>query len=280
MAPSLPALFSLEGRTAVVTGGTRGIGAHMALALAEAGADIILVQVILSHPITNPAIFYSSANAPLQRDTSNTTTKTAIEALGRKATIYTCDLSSPSSVASLTPAILTSHDPSILLNCAGIQRRHPSAVFPAEDWDEVLQVNLSTVFTLCRDLGAHMLSRPGPHRGNIINVASLLSFQGGLTVPAYAAAKGGVAQLTKALSNEWASKGVNVNAIAPGYIATEMNNALLKDEERAASILSRIPAGRWGKPEDFGGVAVFLASKASGYVSGEIVTVDGGWMGR
>ncbi|KFY10056.1 hypothetical protein V492_05212, partial [Pseudogymnoascus sp. VKM F-4246] len=212
MAPSLPALFSLEGRTAVVTGGTRGIGAHMAISLAEAGADIVLIQ----------------------RDESNTSTKTAIEALGRKASIFTCDLSSASSVSALTPQILASHDPSILLNCAGIQRRHPAAQFPDSDWDEVIQVNLSTVFTLCRDIGAHMLTRPGPHRGNIINIASLLSFQGGLTVPAYAAAKGGVAQLTKALSNEWASKGVNVNAVAPGYIATEMNDALIADEARAA----------------------------------------------
>ncbi|ELR08273.1 hypothetical protein GMDG_03074 [Pseudogymnoascus destructans 20631-21] len=151
------------------------------------------------------------------------------------------------------PLILSSHDPSILLNCAGIQRRHPSASFPDSDWDLVLQTNLSTVFTLCRDIGAHMLTRPGPHRGNIINIASLLSFQGGLTVPAYAAAKGGVAQLTKALSNEWAGKGVNVNAVAPGYIATEMNDALIADADRAASILARIPAGRWGRPEDFGG---------------------------
>ncbi|OBT82345.1 hypothetical protein VE02_08803 [Pseudogymnoascus sp. 03VT05] len=258
MAPSLPALFSLEGRTAVVTGGTRGIGAHMAISLAEAGADIVLIQ----------------------RDESNTTTKTAIEALGRTATILTCDLSSASSVSALTPLILSSHDPSILLNCAGIQRRHPSASFPSSDWDLVLQTNLSTVFTLCRDIGGYMLTRPGPHRGNIINIASLLSFQGGLTVPAYAAAKGGVAQLTKALSNEWAGKGVNVNAIAPGYIATEMNDALIADEARAASILARIPAGRWGRAEDFGGVVVWLAGGGSAYVTGEIVTVDGGWMGR
>jgi 2-deoxy-D-gluconate 3-dehydrogenase len=169
------------------------------------------------------------------------------------------------------------------LNCGGIQRRHPSHQFPDNDWNEVLQVNLSTVFTLCREVGAHMLARePDVHgrRGSIINVASLLSFQGGLTVPAYAASKGGVAQLTKALSNEWASKGIAVNAIAPGYIATEMNTALINDEKRAESILSRIPAGRWGSPDDFKGSVVFLASRASGYVSGEVLTVDGGWMGR
>lgn len=146
-------------------------------------------------------------------------------------------------------------------------------------------MNLTSVFTLSRDVGAHMLasspiSGSSERRGAIINVASLLSFQGGFTVPAYAASKGGVAQLTKALSNEWASKGVNVNAIAPGYIATEMNTALMNDQNRAKSILERIPAGRWGNPEDFKGVVVWLASRASSYVSGEVVTVDGGWMGR
>lgn len=169
------------------------------------------------------------------------------------------------------------------MNSAGIQRRHPSHQFPQSDWDEVLQVNLSAVFTLCRDVGAHMLARPpddSGRRGNIVNVASLMSFQGGLTVPAYAAAKGGVAQLTKALSNEWAARGVAVNAVAPGYVDTDMNEALMKDEGRAESILARIPMGRWGRPEDFKGVVVWLASRASGYVSGEVVTVDGGWMGR
>lgn len=147
---------------------------------------------------------------------------------------------------------------------------------------QVIQVNLTTVFTLCREVGSYMLSRnpPDGHRGSIINLASLTSFQGGILVPAYASAKGGVAQLTKALSNEWASKGVNVNAIAPGYVATDMTEALVKDPERGPSILSRIPAGRWGSPEDFKGPTIFLASKASLYVSGEVLTVDGGWMGR
>lgn len=147
----------------------------------------------------------------------------------------------------------------------------------------MLQVNLTTVFTLCRNVGAYMLTRTpnaSGQRGSIINIASLVSFQGGLTVPAYAAAKGGVAQLTKALSNEWASKGINVNAIAPGYVATDMNTALIQDKERAASILARIPAGRWGNPDDFKGSVVYLASRASAYVSGEVHTVDGGWMGR
>ncbi|KAF2808883.1 NAD(P)-binding protein [Mytilinidion resinicola] len=262
---SVQQLFSLEGQTALVTGGTRGIGQAMTLALAEAGADILLVQ----------------------RDTSNQSTKQAIEALGRRATIYTADLSSPASVAALLPSILEKEPNtriSILLNCGGIQKRHPSHQFPTEDWDAVIQVNLNAVFTLARDVGAHMLAQPadlpGGRRGSIINIASLLSFQGGLTVPAYAASKGGVAQLTKALSNEWAGKGLTVNGIAPGYIATEMNTALMEDKERAASILARIPAGRWGRPEDFKGAVVFLAAAASAYVSGEILTVDGGWMGR
>jgi 2-deoxy-D-gluconate 3-dehydrogenase len=202
----------------------------------------------------------------------------------------------------LTKKILhDSHDIDILVTCAGIQRRHSSHLFLKKDWDEVsylqsqnplrtthadqtesqvLQVNLSTVFTLCRDIGAYMLTRPGPHRGSIINVASLVSFQGGLTVRAYAAAMGGVAQLTKALSNEWASKGINVNAIALGYVATDMNEALIKDKERAAGILARITMGRWGNPDDFKGPVIFLASKASAYVSGAIFIVEGGWTGR
>ncbi|KAK6364987.1 hypothetical protein LTS17_011683 [Exophiala oligosperma] len=252
-------MFSLEGRKAVVTGGTRGIGAAMAIALAEAGADIILIQ----------------------RNSTSTTTRQTITSLGRTATIYEADLSSPSSVEGLSSRILgDGHDVSILVTCAGIQRRHPAHQFPTSDWDEVLQVNLTAVFTLARDFGAYMLTRPGPHRGSVINVASLASFQGAFTVPAYASAKGGVAQLTKALSNEWASKGVNVNAIAPGYVDTDMNEALMKDETRKRQILERIPAGRWGTPEDFKGVVVFLASRASSYVSGEIVVVDGGWMGR
>lgn len=184
----------------------------------------------------------------------------------------------------LVPKVLNDgHQIHILLNCGGIQRRHPAHQFPDEDWNEVLQVNLNAVFTLCRDVGAHMLSRDADtygRRGSIINVGSLLSFQGGINVPAYAASKGGVSQLSKALSNQWADKGITVNCICPGYIATDMNEALLKDEKRAASILERIPAGRWGSPDDFKGSVVFLASRASAYVTGELLTVDGGWMGR
>ena len=239
----------------------------------------------------------------LQRDRSQTKTLKAIEAVGRKAVVYTADLSSQEAVAALTPAILKDgHKIHILVNCAGIQRRHPSAQFPDNDWNEVsgrvqqrsdqnltsgiqvIQVNLNTVFTLCRDVGAHILTlEPSPstgRRGSIINFASLLSFQGGLTVPAYAASKGAVAQLTKALSNEWTSKGITVNAIAPGYIETEMNTALLADAGRLKSISERIPAGRWGSPEDFKGSVVYLASKASSYVSGHVLVIDGGWMGR
>jgi len=213
-----------------------------------------------------------------QRDESNQATKDAVEKLGRKAHIYTADLSSHESVKALVPKVLDDgHQIHILLNCGGIQRRHPPHQFPDEDWSEVIQVNLSTVFTLCRDVGAHMLSREKDQhgrRGSIINVGSLLTFQGGINVPAYAASKGGVSQLTKALSNQWASEGINVNAIAPGYIATDMNTALLNDQKRADSILERIPAARWGSPDDFKGPVVFLASRASGYVSGEITVVS------
>ena len=235
----------------------------MAIALAEAGADIILIQ----------------------RDESNTQTHDTITSLGRKCTIATADLADQSSVSKIIPDLTAAgHNMDILLTCAGVQKRHPAHQFPDEDWNNVLQVNLTTVFTMCRDFGAYLLSKPEPpagkSRGSIINVASLLTFQGGITVPAYAASKGGIGQLTKALSNEWASKGINVNAIAPGYINTDMNTALMADEERQKSILARIPAARWGQPEDFKGVIVFLAGDASKYVSGEVVTVDGGWMGR
>lgn len=175
------------------------------------------------------------------------------------------------------------YDMHILLNCAGVQKRHAPHQFPDDDWNFVLQVNLNTVWTLCRDFGGYLLSKPKPakgSRGSIINIASLLTFQGGINVPAYAASKGGVGQLTKALSNQWIGEGIKVNCIAPGYIDTDMNEALMKDAARQMSILERIPAGRWGKPEDFKGPAVFLASEASGYVSGDCMLVDGGWMGR
>ncbi|KAK2747739.1 hypothetical protein FQN57_001769 [Myotisia sp. PD_48] len=299
MASSVLSLFSLQGKTAVVTGGTRGIGQAMAIGLAEAGADIILVQVRVIYlflNVTSLWIVINGANlcfdrpiTELQRDgTSNTQTRDEIiQKTGRKVTIHVADLADRDAVHTVIPSIVeqgTAID--ILVNCAGIQRRHPSEEFPTEDWDEVMQVNLTSVFILCREFGSYVLSRDpstfaNPSRkGTIINVGSLLSFQGGITVPAYAASKGGIAQLTKALSNEWAAKGIWVNSIAPGYIDTEMNKALTNDPIRRRSILERIPAGRWGKPEDFKGVVVFLASDASSYVSGEMICVDGGWMGR
>ncbi|CAM1501584.1 Fc.00g035680.m01.CDS01 [Cosmosporella sp. VM-42] len=255
--------FSLESQTALVTGGTRGIGQAVAIGLAEAGADVILVQ----------------------RDITATATKEAIEKLGRKAWIYTADLSSPESVSALVPKVLADgHKIQILVNCAGVQRRHPCEVFPDKDFNDVIQVNLNAVFTVCRDVGAHMLGlEPSPitgRKGSIINFASLLTFQGGLTVPAYAASKGAVGQLTKSFANDWTSKGITVNAIAPGYIETDMNEALLANKERFDSITSRIPAGKWGTPDDFKGTSVYLASRASGYVSGHVLVVDGGWMGR
>ncbi|TRX97035.1 hypothetical protein FHL15_001829 [Xylaria flabelliformis] len=262
MSSYLEKLFSLEGHLAVITGGTRGIGQSLALALAGAGSDIILVQ----------------------RDEKNLETKQKIEALGRKAFVYIADMASQEQVESLAKRILDDgHDVDILVTSAGIQRRHPAHEFPMNDWYDVLQVNLTALWTLNRDFGAYFLTRTPDatgRRGAIINIASLVSFQGGLNVPAYAAAKGGVAQLTKSLSNQWAASGINVNAIAPGYIATDMNEALLQDKARHASILERIPAGRWGAPEDFEGAIVFLAGAACRYVSGEILTVDGGWMGR
>ncbi|KAF9022819.1 NAD-binding protein [Hymenopellis radicata] len=275
MAPSdyLSSLFSLEGKTALVTGGTRGIGQKLALALAKAGADVVL----------------------LQRNSTNKDTYTQIQEVGRKAYIVECDLSSKEQVGGVVAKITGSPADGglglaldILVNCGGIQRRTPAENFPDQDWDEVLQVNLNTVWTLARDCGRHMLASRGgiageevpantsnPRgRGKIINVAS------GVTVPAYAAAKHGVLGITKALSNEWSPKGVNVNAISPGYIATEMNTALIANPVRSRQIMERIPIGRWGDPEDFEGAVVFLASRASDYVCGEALLVDGGWMAR
>jgi 2-deoxy-D-gluconate 3-dehydrogenase len=196
--------------------------------------------------------------------------------------IYTADLASPSSVKDLTCKVLAENQIDILVNCAGIQSRHPAAEFPDEEWNKVIQVNLNTPFVLCREVGAQMLSRrPDAYgrRGNIINIASLLTFQGGLNVPAYSASKGGIAQMTKTMSNDWASKGISINCIAPGYIYTDMNEAIINDAARAPSILQRIPAGRWGTPEDFKGSIVFLASRAAAYINGEVLVVDGGWMG-
>lgn len=251
-----PHLFDLTGQVAVITGGTRGIGQAAALGLTKYGADIIL----------------------LQRDISDQKTKKRIEALGGKAKIIACDMGNQTHLKTVIPKIIEEYQRlDILVNSAGIQRRAPAIHFSEEDWDEVININLKALWLLSQAAGQYMVQQK---RGKIINIASLLSFQGGITVPAYAAAKGGVSQLTKALANEWAQHNVNVNAIAPGYIATEMNTALLEDETRNRQILERIPAGRWGTPEDFAGTVVYLASKASTYVHGHTLVVDGGWLGR
>lgn len=249
-------VFSLSGKLAVITGGNRGLGMGIALALAKAGADIVSIQ--------------TGDDAPA--------TRADVTALGRRFFSYACDLSMLQDATSLAARIESECGPvDILVNNAGVQRRHKAEDFPLSDWDYVQQVQLRSVFLTCQAFGRCMLGRG---HGKIINLASLLSFSGGITVPAYAAAKGGVAQLTKALANEWAARGVNVNAIAPGYMATDMNTALIADPVRNQAIMARIPAGRWGNPEDVGGPAVFLASAASDYVHGQILCVDGGWMAR
>jgi 2-deoxy-D-gluconate 3-dehydrogenase len=249
-------LFSLDGKVAAITGATRGIGRSMAIALAEAGSDIAL----------------------LQRSKEFLGVKEEIERLGRKCFIVNCDLENASEVSEAISSVVAYFgNLDILVNNAGIQRRSPAVDFAEEDWDAVMNVNLKTVWLLCQQACRPMLKKGS---GKIINMASLLSYQGGITVPAYAAAKGGVAQLTKALSNEWAAKGVNVNGIVPGYIATDMNEALINDETRSRQIIERIPAGRWGEADDFKGAVVFLASDASAYIHGHLLAVDGGWLGR
>lgn len=248
--------FRLDGRCALVTGAATGIGAAIASALAEAGADVAC------HGNTRPA----------------EGTAKAIRGLGRRAVALQADLSKPDSAARLIDGTLEAFGQiDLLVNNAGMIRRAPATEFSEEDWQTVIDVNLSSVFRLCQLAGRHMLQKG---RGKIVNIASLLSFQGGITVPAYAASKGGVAQLTKALANEWAGRGVNVNAIAPGYIRTENTAALQADPNRNRQILERIPAGRWGEASDLGGAAVFLCSPASDYVQGHVLVVDGGWMGR
>lgn len=250
--------FSLAGRTALVTGCKRGIGRAMAEALAEAGADVVGVSATLE---------------PEGSDVGR-----AVEALGRTFTGHACDFGDRKALTDFTAHLAERHpDIDILVNNAGTIRRAPAAEHPDALWDEVIEVNLSAQFVLTREVGRRMLERG---RGKIIFTASLLTFQGGITVPGYAASKGGIGQLTMAFANEWASKGVNVNAIAPGYVRTDNTQALQDDPERQSAILGRIPAGRWGEPADFKGPTVFLASAASDYLHGTIVTVDGGWMGR
>ncbi|MFM1913093.1 MAG: 2-deoxy-D-gluconate 3-dehydrogenase [Bacteroidota bacterium] len=251
-------MFDLSGKIALVTGCKRGIGMAMALGLAEAGADIIGVSASL--------------------ELENSEIEAKVKALGRKFNAYQADFSNRESLYNFIKKVLVEFPRiDILVNNAGTILRDPAADHSDEFWDEVIEVNLNSQFILSREIGRRMIEEGS---GKIIFTASLLSFQGGITVPGYAASKGGIARLTQALANEWAGKGVNVNAIAPGYIATDNTEALRNDKTRHDAILGRIPAGRWGEPEDFKGPVVFLASKAADYVHGEILTVDGGWMGR
>lgn len=249
--------FSLNDRVALVTGASTGLGAAIAIALGEAGAQVAC------HGNTH------SPQATCEK----------IQQSGRGAHALTGDLSQPETPKHLIEETLDHFGRlDILINNAGIIRRAPAVEYPEVDWAAVLEVNLTSVFRLCQLAGRHMIE--SERGGKIVNIASLLSFQGGITVPAYAAAKGGVAQLTKALANEWARHRINVNAIAPGYMRTANTAALQSDETRNRQILERIPAGRWGEPEDLAGAAVFLSSPASDYVNGHVLVVDGGWMGR
>ncbi len=248
-------MFSLDGQVAVVTGASRGIGRGIAAALAGAGAEIVAVS---RHPAETLAA--------------------EVEALGRRCHVVTADLGDPGQVETVLPrAVAAAGRVDILVNNAGTATRGPALDVPLEAWHRVLQVNLHAVFRLAQAAAREMLPR---RHGKIINVASLMSFEGGILVSPYTASKGAVGQLTKALANEWAPHGINVNGIAPGYIATDLTRPLQEDTTRNPAILARIPAGRWGRPEDLGGAAVFLAARASDYVHGHLLVVDGGWLAR
>jgi 2-deoxy-D-gluconate 3-dehydrogenase len=250
-------MFDLTGKKAIVTGGVTGLGKGMAEGLLAAGAEVALVDI--SDRVTEIATELSQANGRafgMRGDLSDTAELHGVFAKTVERFGGTLD---------------------ILVNCAGIQRRNKCEDFSDSDWEDVLRINLTSVFQICKLAGKLMLEKG---KGKIINMASMLSFFGGYTVPAYAASKGGVAQLTKALSNEWAGRGVNVNAIAPGYMATNLNTNLINDETRNRQILERIPAGRWGVPDDLKGIVVFLASEASNYINGAIIPVDGGYMAK
>jgi 2-dehydro-3-deoxy-D-gluconate 5-dehydrogenase len=250
-------LFRLDGKTALVTGCKRGIGRAMAVALAEAGADVVGVSATLE------------PDSEVERE---------VRLLGQEFTPYACDFGDRAAVRGFSNQVTTDFPViDILVNNAGTIFRAPAAEYPDEAWDRLIEINLNAQFVLSREIGKRMLERGA---GKIIFTASLLTFQGGILVPAYAASKGAVAQLMKALANEWAGRGVQVNAIAPGYVSTDNTEALRHDPQRAQSILARIPAGRWGEPDDFKGAVVFLASAASDYVTGTVLTVDGGWMAR
>lgn len=249
--------FGLDGKIAIVTGATRGLGQAMAVALGEAGATVVAVG---SKP----------------ENLANTVA--LLDEKGIKNLALGCDQSDSDQISAVIEKTISEFGRiDILVNNAGTIKRAPAHEFSNEDWNEVINVNLNGVFQFCRDAGKHMIAQGS---GKIINIASLLSFSGGITVPAYAASKGGVAQVTKALANEWASHGVQVNAIAPGYFETDNTFNLRQDAERFESISARIPAGEWGKPEDLAGATVFLSSNASNYMNGHIMLVDGGWMAR
>jgi len=250
-------LFKLDGKTALVTGCRRGIGRGFAQALAEAGADIVGVS------------------ATLEKDSA---IEAEVRERGRDFKGYACDFGDRQALRSFAEEVKRDVGAiDILVNNAGTIMRAPAEEHPDEYWDKVIEVNLNAQFVLAREFGREMIARGG---GKIVFTASVLTFQGGITVPGYAAAKGGIGQLTMALSNEWASKGVNVNAIAPGYIATDNNQALRDDPVRNEQLLVRIPANRWGSPDDLKGAVVWLSSSASDYVHGSVVLVDGGWLGR
>lgn len=248
-------MFSLEGMSAIITGTSTGLGKSMALALASAGADCVLVS-------RTPSI----------------DAEKEIKAMGRKAVVVAVDVADDTAVQTIMDAATKAFGKvDILVNNAGIIRRAAVLEFTSKDWDDVMNVNAKSVFLLSQAAARDMVKRK---RGKIINVASLLSFQGGIRVPSYSASKGAVAQITKAMANELAVEGINVNAIAPGYMVTNNTEQLRNDEKRMKSISERIPAGRWGTPEDLNGAVVFLASPASDYVNGHILVVDGGWMAR
>ena len=248
--------FKLDGKTAIVTGASRGLGRAMALGLAEAGADVVVV----------------SSGEQINE------TAAMIQALGRKSIAIQGDLISQKPIPDIVSKTLAEFGKiDILVNCAGIIRRAPAVDFTEQDWDDVISINQKTLFFLSQAVAKEMIKQK---KGKIVNIASMLSFQGGITVPSYTASKSAVAGLTRAMCNEWAQYGININAIAPGYMATEMTSALQANVDRNTSIMARIPQGRWGTPEDMKGAVVYLASDASNYLQGHLLVVDGGWLSR